>query len=95
MLLKPLYQSSDRRILFDPIVQDNNRIKIILISPNDRTGNGGGKISIFKSGTAMFLGFKRVKTIIEEYKLMKNILIENGYKMAELKLEPSPPVECA
>lgn len=81
-LLQPLYQGQGRKIIFDPILQDRNKICIIL---SNKTGDVRvGKISIFKSGTAMFLGFKKLATILTEYNLIKNTLKENGYKMQEV-----------
>lgn len=80
--LKPLYQGKNRKIIFNPIVTDSNKIKIILLESN---GKKKGKISIFKSGTAMFLGFKTLKAILEEYGKITNILKNNGYKMVEVK----------
>ena len=80
-ILKPLYQSEKRKIIFNPVVTDSNKIKIILIENN---GKKKGKISIFKSGTAMFLGFKTLKAILEEYQKITIVLKKNGYKMKEI-----------
>lgn len=76
-LLQPLYKSSERIILFNPVITDTNKIQIILLE----NGKKKGKISIFKSGTAMFLGFKTLAAILEEYGKIRAVLKENGYKM--------------
>ena len=80
-ILKTLYQSEKRKIIFNPIVTDSNKIKIILLESD---GKKKGKISIFKSGTAMFLGFKTLKAILEEYQKITILLKNNGYKMNEI-----------
>lgn len=79
-LLKPLYRTSERVILFNPIVSDCNKIRIIL----QDGGKKKGKISIFKSGTTMFLGFKTLAAILEEYEKIRLILKNNGYKMKSI-----------
>jgi hypothetical protein len=82
-ILKPLYQSEKRKIIFNPVVTDSNKIKIILL--DEKSGKKKGKISIFKSGTAMFLGFKTLEAILEEYRKITHVLKKNGYKMVEIK----------
>ena len=76
-----MYQCEKKKIIFNPIITNSNKIKIILLESN---GKKKGKISIFKSGTAMFLGFKTLKAILEEYQKIRILLKNNGYKMVEI-----------
>lgn len=81
-LLKPHFNTETRKIIFNPIVTDTNRIQILLFS-DDLVKKKIGTCCIYTSGTCMYLGFKRVATILQEYGLIARVLRENGYTIVE------------
>lgn len=76
-VIKHLFTNETRKIVFNPIVTDSNIIKIFLFK-ND--GKKDGTISIFSSGTIMFMGFNRMKSIVQEYKLISRALEKQKYQ---------------
>ena len=76
--LQPHYNTDLRKIVFNPVVTDSNKIQIVLLKV-DGKGKKNGTITIYSSGTCMFMGFKSMKTILDEFHVIRKVLGGSGY----------------